>query len=143
MHTSLIFFVLPYEGIRPVCRRSYVQLLRGEQPMTEYANQTIRIADWYVALDDEGQLRVDNETYSILAFDSSGQVDWPKCRHGASANSTFYKALTESKFEDPDADPAVQKIRAQLCEQFAWLPDKQEREALCTLAPSTISRTTK
>jgi len=140
MHKSLIFFLLRGGEIRWVPRITYVRLLRGEQRMPEFAGQAVRVADWYVVATADQSLRVDNETYSILAIDSSGTVDWSHGRHGMNASSRFYEALADSSFEDPDDDPTVRAIRTQLGEEFSWLPNEKERAALFALAAQGISQ---
>lgn len=140
MHKSLIFFLLPGGEIRWVPRITYVRLLRGEQRMPEFAGHAVRVADWYVVAAADQSLRVDNETYSILAIDGSGSVDWPHGRHGVNANLRFYEALANSNFEDPDDDPAVRAIRTQLGEEFSWFPDETERAGIFALATQVTSQ---
>lgn len=48
MHRTHIFIVLQTGQIEPLRQSQYVQLLRGELTLPDYANETVRLADWYV-----------------------------------------------------------------------------------------------
>lgn len=130
MHRTEIFFLLDTGQIEPLPHAQYVKLLRGESTLTDYANQTVRVADWYVEVRDGRPCSVHNETYSLLHFDEHGRVCWPHERHGKRANRMFYDTLTTSTYSDPDEDPAVQQLRRELRSEYAWLPSDDERRTL-------------
>lgn len=131
MHQSKIFFMEEPDKVNPIPQPRYVSLVRGEQPMPEYANKTIRLADWYM---EQGSATVENETYSLLTFDGDGFVDWPNCRHGIAMNHAFYQEIAESAYEDIDDDPTIQKLREELGTDFTWYPSRRERAAIHQLA---------
>ena len=133
MHKSLIFF-LRDEGVALVPQREYARLLRGESSLSGATNTTVRVADWYVEVTPNAAPTVLNETYSVLHFDEAGQVDWPRCRIGGPRNSALYEALRNSRFDDPDDDPAVRNLRDQMCDEVSWLPNSEERTALLSAA---------
>lgn len=129
-HKSLIFFLFDEAEVRWVPQRDYVKLLGGALRMPEHANRTMRVADWYIRLQDDHAASVVNETYSVLQLDASGAIDWSRCRVGQGRNHALYEALRTSRYDDPDDDPAVQKLRAQTCDEVAWLPNSDERRRL-------------
>jgi len=53
------------------------------------------------------------------------------------ANRAFYHALMNSRYSDPDEDPAVQNLRNELRSEYAWRPSDDERAKLQTLAFAT------
>lgn len=129
-HKSLIFFLLADGEIQPVPQRDYASLLRGALRLPERANEAIRVADWYAETREDRPAKVVNETYSVLQLDASGAIDWSRCRVGRGRNHALYEALRSSRYDYPDDDPAVQKLRAQTCDEVAWLPDPAQRSRL-------------
>lgn len=65
------------DKVRAIPQLEYVSLVRGEHPMPDYANRILRMADWYTKMTHKDRVEVENETYSLLAFDAAGFVDWP------------------------------------------------------------------
>ena len=128
-HRTLIFLVLD-GAVTFVPQPQYARLLRGEWRLPEHAERTIRVADWYVEGGSTGEPKPVNETYSILQLDAHGGVDWRRCRIGGTRNQALYEALRNSTFDDPDDDPAVQRLRSELCDEVTWLPDREERKRL-------------
>lgn len=49
---SFIFFMLDEAEVRCVPQREYIKLLGGALHMPEHANKAVRVADWYVELQD-------------------------------------------------------------------------------------------
>ncbi|MEC4722256.1 hypothetical protein RY831_24130 [Noviherbaspirillum sp. CPCC 100848] len=130
MRQSIIFFVSETAGVRQIVHQAYVELVRGERSVPEYAGQTVRVADWYVETCDGGLGKIDNETYSMFEFDRDGHINWPKCRHGIAANHAFYAAVMASQEMDSGEDSTIQQLRAELGEDFTWFPDKEERASM-------------
>lgn len=130
MHKTFIFFVLEDGELRPVPQRDYVKLLRGEAHLLEHANRAVRVADWYAEMHAGRPARVVNETYSVLQLDARGAIDWPRCRVGRGRNHALYEALRKSEYDDPDDDPGVRKLRAETCDEVAWLPNSEETARL-------------
>lgn len=83
MHRILIFFVGDTAKIQRMPQQMDVELVRGERSAREHSNQTVWFADWYVEVASGEDLRIQNKTCSILAFDGNGHIDWPGCRHGS------------------------------------------------------------
>lgn len=73
-HRSYQFLITP-EGVQPVPHDYYVDLVRGKSTSREVAGRTLRLADWYVRMEDDVPQLVVNETYSWLVFDAAGRVD--------------------------------------------------------------------
>ena len=120
----------------------YAEFLRGEWCLAEYASRTIHVADWYVEEGStNGAPRVVNETYSILQLDGLGRVDLRRCRVGGSRNHALYEALKSSRYDDPDDDPQVRKLRAQGCDEVTWLPNSEERRHLESAAADALRET--
>ena len=139
MHTESFIFIVASDGdnIRRLAQRDYVKLLGGALQLPEHANKALRIADWYVDRQEGGLGVVVNETYSVLQFDARGAVDWSRCRVGPVRNRALYEALRTSQYDDPDEDTAVQKLRAQTCDEVAWLPNPVERNRMQRLLEVT------
>jgi len=74
-HKSYQFY-LTDKGILPILHDCYVELVSGKANSTEFANQTIRLADWYVRMLDDVPQQVVNETYSWLVFDEFGRLNF-------------------------------------------------------------------
>lgn len=120
----------------------YAKFLRGEWRLADYANRTIHVADWYVERSSApGAPRVVNETYSILQLDELGSVDWRRCRIGGPRNHALYDALRNSRYDDPDDDPAVRRQRGQICDEVTWLPNSEERRRLESAAADALRET--
>ena len=137
MHRTHIFIVLHTGQIEPLRQSQYVQLLRGEVTLPDYANETVRLADWYVEVTPGRPVAVHSETYSLLHIDEKGHVRDAHDRRGATANSAFYDALRRSSYSDPDDDPAVQRLRKELRSEYAWAPSDEERTVLHALVFAT------
>jgi len=73
-HESFQFFLTETE-VYPVRHDCYVDLVRGEAISSEFAGQTLRLADWYVRLQDDVPQQVVNETYTWLVLDEFGRAD--------------------------------------------------------------------
>lgn len=112
--------------------------MRGESGLAEQAKRTIRVADWYVEVSPDAAPTVLNETYSVLSFNEAGKVDWLRCRVGGARNRAIYEALRTSRYEDPEDDPAVRRLRAEMCDEVSWLPDSDERSRLQSAALDVI-----
>jgi len=73
-HKSYLFFLSEAEVI-PIRHDCYIPLVEGKAVADEFAGQTLRLADWYVRVDNEVPQKVVNETYSWLVFDEFGRLD--------------------------------------------------------------------
>ncbi len=74
-HASYVFLLDEGSGVHPIPHALYVALARGDARSEAMAGQTWRLADWYVRLKDGAPTTVVNETYSLVHFDTRGQVD--------------------------------------------------------------------
>ena len=74
-HHKTCLFYLTDEAVLPVLHDCYVQLVEGKPVAREFFNQTLRLADWYVRVENEVPKQVVNETYSWLVFDQHGRLD--------------------------------------------------------------------
>lgn len=76
-HASYVFLLDEQGAIHPLPHRIYVSLVRGQASAPHFAGQTLRLAEWYVRLQQGTPETVVNETYTLLAFDAEGRIDWP------------------------------------------------------------------
>lgn len=76
-HASYVFLLDEQGAIHPLPHRIYVSLVRGRATAPNFAGQTLRLAEWYVRLQQDAPDTVVNETYTLLAFDAEGRIDWP------------------------------------------------------------------
>jgi hypothetical protein len=130
MHQSYIFFLTDNGEIQAIPQSTYVAAMRGEITLHEYVGRRIRVADFYVLLQDGAPAEIENETYSFLYFDGAGQADPRGARFSLDENHEFYQAALHSRFFNIDCDPQVQKVRENIGDDFSWLPTDDEREKL-------------
>ena len=71
-HASYVFLLDEDSGVHPVPHALYVALASGLASVPALADQTLRLADWYVRLKDGEPDTVVNETYSLVRFDAQG-----------------------------------------------------------------------
>jgi hypothetical protein len=76
-HASYVFLLDQQGQAHPLPHALYVSLVRGAATAPEFADQTLRLAEWYVRLKEDEPESVVNEHYGFLAFDGDGRVDWP------------------------------------------------------------------
>ena len=109
-HASYVFLLDDQGAIHPLPHRLYLEIVRGEAATPQFAGKTLRLAEWYVRMEQGGPDTVVNETYALLTFDADGRVDW-------AATPSFH----------PHRDSAV------LASESASLPSPEEREAMLVL----------
>jgi len=68
-------FILTEDDIYPIAHDCYVDLVRGKAISTEFAGQTVRLADWYVRMEGSAPKQTVNETYHWLVLDEFGRAD--------------------------------------------------------------------
>ena len=103
---------------------------------TTLASKTIRVADWYVQLEQGLSVKLVNETYSILVIDQKGWVDWNVTLGRKSESSNPAKIPTGDASINSKSSLTVKTTVG------SWLPNADEREALNRLAfgPGTRER---
>lgn len=79
-HHETRLFLLDGGAVLPLDHGRYVALVEGKAPLPEFAGRRLRLADWYVRMDDGKPCAVANETYGWLAFDKDGRLD-PHAAH--------------------------------------------------------------
>lgn len=109
-HASYVFLLDDQGAIHPLPHRLYLEIVRGEAATPQFAGKTLRLAEWYVRMEQGGPDTVVNEAYALLTFDADGRVDW-------AATPSFH----------PHRDSAV------LASESASLPSPEEREAMLAL----------
>jgi hypothetical protein len=116
-HASYVFLLDEEGGIHPLPHRLYVDLVRGKTATPQFADKTLRLAEWYVRLQQDEPETVVNETYVLLTFDSEGRVDWT-------------------------ATPSLQTHRTGSTEESntAALPDSSERTRMYTLLFGSVAK---
>lgn len=72
-HASFVFLVDDDAVVHPLPHDVYVALARGVAQAPEFANQTMRVADWYVRRKDGEPAELVNETYTTIVFDEEGR----------------------------------------------------------------------
>jgi len=73
-HKSYQFF-LTDDGILPILHDCYADLVTNKAISSEFAGKTLRLADWYVRMEDDVPKQVVNETYSWLVLDELGRTN--------------------------------------------------------------------
>lgn len=125
-YEDYIFFKLEEGELVPVPHKQYVALMHRVQPMPEYAKQHVRVAIFYVEMENSLPAEVVNANYSLLQFDEIGFADPHTPKHSIQDNRAFFKAVRQSKFDNIDCDPEVQRLRSKLGEEFSWIPTDRE-----------------
>jgi hypothetical protein len=67
-------FLLTEEGVQPVPHDKYISLIEGKSVAAEFFGQKLRLADWYVRMEEGTPKQVVNENYSWLVFDQQGRL---------------------------------------------------------------------
>lgn len=75
-HASHVFLLDAEGNVHPLPHTLYLALARGEATAPEFAGRTLRLADWYVRLENGKPVAVVNETHGLMGFDAEGRVDW-------------------------------------------------------------------
>lgn len=116
--------------ILPLPHAGYLALMRKEKMLPQYAGQQIRLAIFYVAMENGQPVKAANATYSLLDFDEQGYAS----PHGGSfsqeQNRAFWQAVEQSAYDDVDYDPQVQKLRRAMHDEFAWTPSEKEQRMM-------------
>ena len=92
--------------------------MRGEITLPEYVGRRIRVADFYVFLQDGAPAEIENETYSFLYFDDVGHADPCGAKCSLDENHAFYQAALNSRRSNIGCDPQVQKMRENIGDEF-------------------------
>ena len=75
-YASYVFLLDAEHGVHPVPHALYVALARGQALAETLAGQTLRLADWYVRMQNGAPGAVVNETYTEIRLNQEGRVDW-------------------------------------------------------------------
>lgn len=125
-YQDYIFFKLNDESILNITHANYIDLVQGHTTMPVFAGQKLQVADLYVSTKNDKPDRIVNGTYSFLNFDQYGNADPHFEGNSLEDNKAFYDAVFNSKYSDIDYDPAIQKVRSQIGEEFSWIPTEVE-----------------
>lgn len=118
MYKTVIFFLDNGPGTPEwISHDEYVRLVRGEKPVPTYSGRQVRVADWYVRMDGDRPVEIENETYSFLNFDRTGHVAWPSEGPG-SRQSQAGDGAREGNHLHGNA------------KELAWAPTPEERAML-------------
>jgi hypothetical protein len=74
-HHKTCLFYLSDEGVLPVAHDCFISLVEGKPVASEFFSKALRLADWYVRVENEVPKQVVNESYSWLVFDQHGKLD--------------------------------------------------------------------
>lgn len=74
-HASYVFLLGDDGTVHPLPHALYVALARGQASAPMLAGRTVRVADWYVRLQQGAPEAVVDEQYGLLQFDDQGRVD--------------------------------------------------------------------
>lgn len=100
--------------------------MHRKEAMPQFSRQSVKVAVFYVEMEKSHPVAVINGTYNLFKFDEAGFADLNAPKHSFQDNRAFYEAVRQSRFEDIDCDPAIQKLRTQLGEEFSWVPTDEE-----------------
>ena len=125
-YQDYIFFKLNDESILNITHENYIDLVQGRTTMPAFAGQKLQMADLYVSIKNGKPDRIVNGTYSFLRFDQQGHADPHFDGNSLKENKVFYDAVLNSTYSDIDYDPAVQKVRGQIGDDFSWIPTELE-----------------
>lgn len=75
-YASYVFLIDDAGGVHPLPHALYVALVRHQAAAPTLAGQVLRVADWYVRLEDGEPVAVVNETYGVADVDTQGRLDW-------------------------------------------------------------------
>lgn len=125
-YEDYVFFRLDGGDLVTVPHERYVALMHKIQPITEYAKQHVRVAIFYVEMEKSCPVAVVNANYSLLEFNEAGFADPQTAKYSIEDNRAFFEAVRNSKVDNIDCDPQVQGLRAELGEEFSWLPTDRE-----------------
>ena len=95
-HASYVFLLDNVTGVHAVPHSLYVALVDGQATIPALADQTLRLADWYVRLQDAEPHTLIRETYNLLRFDARGRVDWTTVPTTASHSAGVTPSLENS-----------------------------------------------
>jgi hypothetical protein len=130
MHKDYVFLCPSPNEVVPVPHDVYVALMRKQQSLTQHAGQQVRLAILYVAMHDGRPVEAVNAHYSLLDFDEAGYAS----PHGGSfspeQNQAFWQAVEQSRYDDVDYDPQVQKLRREMHDEFSWVPSQKEQSLM-------------
>lgn len=129
-YQDYIFFKLNDESIVNITHADYIDLVQGNMTMPAYAGQKLQIADLYVSIKNDKPDRIVNGNYSFLNFDQRGHADPHFEGISLEDNKAFYDAVFNSKYSDIDYDPAIQKVRSQIGDEFSWIPTEVEMKKM-------------
>jgi hypothetical protein len=129
MYKTVIFF-LPESGLPDLIpHQEYVGLVRGDASTPKYAKQQVRIADWYIKMDGNQPIEVENETYSLLNFDEAGRVAWPSESARSNASNRLASSLAPHTMQAHGATKEGNLLHKNN-ESLTWLPTLEERTTL-------------
>jgi len=73
-HKTFLFY-LSDKGVMPVLHDCFISLVEGKAAACGFFSKTLRLADWYVRVENDEPEQVVNESYSWLVFDQHGKLD--------------------------------------------------------------------
>lgn len=111
----------------------YLMLMRKQKVLLQYAGQQIRVAIFYVAMQNEKPVKAVNATYGLLDFDDEGYASPHAGDFSLEQNRAFYEAVEKSAYDDVDYDPEVQKLRRTMQDEFSWAPSEKERRLMLNM----------
>lgn len=141
IYESLIFFFLRTGEILPIAHTSYIDLVRDLCPLPDYANQRLRVADWYVDLSNESAVKLANETYSFLSIDGNGYIDWTATNQKGLACEGWNAAPGWQATGKKQVDRIGHRDQSLLRCEATWLPDPSERAELDDLVSRRVAGT--
>jgi hypothetical protein len=125
-YQDYIFFKLNDGSILNITHANYVDLVQGFTTMPEFAGLKLQIADLYVSIKNDKPDRIVNCTYSFLNFDQYGHADPHFEGNSIEDNKAFYDAVFNSEYSNINNDPAIQKVRIHIGDEFSWIPTEAE-----------------
>lgn len=136
MYKSVIFFLSESGTPELIPHDKYVHLARGDESSLRYSGQQVRVADWFVKMDGNLPVEIENETYSFLNFDKTGHVAWPREAPRSDAIDRLAPSFDNNRNQVDDIAQESAHLYKKP-EELTWLPTTEERaklDAMCLLA---------
>lgn len=130
MHKDFVFLCPAPDEIVPLAHSDFVALMQGEKALPQYAGRQIRLAILYVAMQDGQPQKAVNATHALLDFDSQGYASPHSGNFSREQNRAFWRAVTQSTYDDVDEDPQIQKLRQEMHDEFSWMPSEREQRLM-------------
>jgi hypothetical protein len=130
MFKDFVFLCPSSNEVEPISHAHYLELVHRQKVLPEYTGRQIRLAIFYVAMENGQPVKAVNATYGLLDVDDEGFVSPHSGGFSLEQNRAFWKAVENSPYKDVDYDPQVQKARRAMHDEFSWVPSEKEQRMM-------------